>query len=339
MYYIYPIWGCSIQTDIQPSSSSSHILTWYHNRRFDLHRSPPSPSSAALPLGGANSTPRGSNLSTKPIFFLSCSRVAPAAASKSPPVYLRLSGRRCSPPQLHLPQPLGLDSSSPGADRAPPGLDLASPGADRASPRPDLPFPELDVAGRRFSIGGRWSLSRARGSADVPPPSRSPSPARHRGAMRRRSSSGSRTPVPGSRTPGHLPRRRTAPPPRLHCAFRSRLASATVAPPQATVPSRAAAPFAPPRHALHRLQRPRLCRATRPPARPAGGPASASPCHQATRTVPPSHRCKGLQRDGWALSSKRMDPSCCSILLCFALLCLVLLCSAIVGSRWRTRGG
>ena len=69
MYYIYPIWGCSIQTDIQPSSSSSHILTWYHNRRFDLHRSPPSPSSAALPLGGANSTPRGSNLSTKPIFF------------------------------------------------------------------------------------------------------------------------------------------------------------------------------------------------------------------------------------------------------------------------------
>jgi hypothetical protein len=189
--------------------------------------------------------------------------------------------------------------------------------------------PELKVAGRRFSIGGRWSLSRARGSADLPPPSRSPSPARRRGAVRRRSSSGSRTLVPGSRTPDHLPRRCTAPPPRLHRAFRSRHGSATAAPPQATVPSRAAAPFAPPRHALHRLQRPRLCRATRPPARPAGGPASASPCHQATRTVPPSHRCKGLQRDGWALSSKRMDLSCCSTLLCSALLCLVLLCSTM----------
>jgi len=88
--------------------------------------------------------------------------------------------------------------------------------------------PELEVAGRRFSIGGRCHKRVARRiyhrrAAPVPA-------ARRRGTMWRRSSSGSRTPMPCSHSPCLLPHRCAVPPPRLHHDVRDRCASTTAAP-------------------------------------------------------------------------------------------------------------
>jgi len=329
MYYIYPIWGCSIQTDIQPSSSSSHILTWYHSRRFDLHRSPPSPSSAALPLGGANSTPRGSNLSTKPIFFLV------------------VKSQQQQQVAACLPLPVW-----------PPVLSSAAPPSAAVGPRFVIP-------GRRSSAAGpRSGISRCRSSV-TPTRSALPRARRRRSTLLHR---GSLVAVSGAWLGGCTtaePLPFSGPPPRSHAAtvlLRLPDPCARLSDPRpSSSPAHSASAASP----LRLPQPSRLCnrgtstghrafagcRAVRASAScppPAAAPAPL-PRHQASRTagrgprlcvpVPPGHPHCAAEPPlhgataGWMGPLLQEDGSVLllhSALLCLALPCAALLCNCRV---------